>query len=172
MGERVWNSTTAEERERWGPGPWDSEPSKVQWVDAYSGLDCLVVRNRHGSLCGYVGLPPGHPYHGADYSDVDVDVHGGLTYADSCQEEGPEDRRVCHVLEPGRPDDVWWLGFDCGHYMDLSPGVAAFERELGLGERLDFEGLRPVYRDMAYVRTEVMNLAKQLALPTLPARGT
>jgi len=169
MNDRYWYSITDEEREAWGPGPWLNEPSKVQWIDHYSDFDCLVVRNRHGSLCGYVGLPPGHRAHGCDYDAVDVEVHGGLTFADSCDEIGAverPDRAICHVPEPGRPADVWWLGFDCGHFMDLSPGLAAMEREYGIEKMLDHPHLRPVYRDMAYVRTEVQNLAKQLAFPS------
>jgi hypothetical protein len=38
------------------------EPDKVQWRDQVTGLTCLIVRvNPGGALCGYVGVPPGHP---------------------------------------------------------------------------------------------------------------
>lgn len=70
----------------WPRGEWDQEPDKKQWTDAATGLPCLIVRNFGGALCGYVGVPPGHPDHGTDYGglDADVDVHGGLTFADAC----------------------------------------------------------------------------------------
>jgi hypothetical protein len=135
------------------PGPWQDEPDKVQWIDEASGLDCLIVRNHVGALCGYVGVPPGHTWHGQDYDDVPADVHGGLTYANRCQED--QEHGICHIPEPGRPDDVWWLGFDCAHFGDLAPGVDANVRKLGLSER------GGIYRDLAYVRAQVAYLARQ-----------
>ena len=95
--------------------PWLKEPDRVLFK--YEGFPCLLNRAPTGAWCGYVGVPPGHPAHGKDYGDVEVHVHGGLTYSDSCQEDGP----ICHVPEPGEPDDVWWLGFDCAHYNDFAP---------------------------------------------------
>lgn len=132
-------------------GPWHDEPDKAHWVDEATGLDCLIVRNHLGALCGYVGVPPAHPWHGKDYDDVYVDVHGGLTYADRCQED--EEHGICHLPEPGRPDDVWWLGFDCAHSGDLVPGV---------GRVSPYE----TYRDLNYVRDEVAGLARQAAEAT------
>lgn len=69
-----------------GVGPWNNEPDKAQWVDDATGLDCLIVRNHGGALCGYVGVPEGHPAYGKDYDTVDVLVHGGLTFASLCAE--------------------------------------------------------------------------------------
>ena len=142
-----------------GPGPWWDEPDKVQWIDPATGLDCLMVRNGWGAWCGYVGLPPGHPLHGVDYDVVDVDVHGGLTFAASCDDEAPEDGGICHVPFPGRPVDVWWLGFDCGHAWDLQPAMEERSRRLGYHSRLSDE----VYRDWSYVADQVRDLALQLA---------
>ena len=31
------------------------------------------------------------------------------------------------------PDDVWWLGGDFLHFMDLGPAMAARSRAIGLG---------------------------------------
>jgi hypothetical protein len=130
------------DRSRWGSGPWDTEPDKVSWIDAGTGLDCLIVRNRTGALCGYVGVPPTHPWHGAEYGyghsigpkvdeecesfcahnpDHLIDVHGGLTYSDRCQPSDEPAQGICHVPAPGRPEDVWWFGFDCAHYGDQMP---------------------------------------------------
>src|SRR4051794_33398699 len=53
--------------------------------------------------------------------DVLFDVHGGITFASGCQKSSDPSRGVCHVPEDGRPDDVWWFGFDCAHCDDLSP---------------------------------------------------
>src|SRR4051812_13771303 len=56
----------------WGDGPWQSEPDKRQWHDEATGLACLIVRGPMGALCGYVGLPPGHPWHGKEYHESRV----------------------------------------------------------------------------------------------------
>lgn len=141
------------------PGPWDDEPDKAQWIDEETNLDCLVVRNRLGALCGYVGVPPEHPYHGRSYDDLPVEVHGGLTYADRCVEGGEEQARVCHVPEPGRPEDVWWFGFDCAHAWDLIPGMRETYAMAGI-TRFDTQ---EVYRTFAYVQNEIRGLAHQLA---------
>lgn len=74
------------DKSRWGNGAWQSEPDKVQWVDAATGLDCLIVRGPAGALCGYVGVPESHQLFEKGYDDADVSVHGGLTFSDHCQE--------------------------------------------------------------------------------------
>lgn len=77
--------TTLPNKAEWGHGEWVGEPDKVQWQDEDTGLPCLAVRNQHsGNWCGYVGVAEGHPKHGEGYNAVDVDVHGGLTFANAC----------------------------------------------------------------------------------------
>lgn len=147
------------ERHPAGDGPWADEPDKVQWIDPETGLDCLIVRNPMGALCGYVGVPPGHPWHGADYDDVDVDVHGGLTFASSCHEDAPKDMGVCHVPAPGRPADVWWLGFDCCHSDDVAPMYVDTYIDM-----LTTPGWpAPTYKDVSYVSAQCELLAEQVA---------
>lgn len=143
----------------WPSGPWDKEPDKVQWPDKATGLPCLAVRNHHGNWCGYVGLPPGHPLHGKDYNELDhinINVHGGLTFADKCSPGATEGQGICHVPGPGEPEHVWWLGFDCAHYMDCSPQDALFSRQLGNPGKLG------IYRTLRYVKNQCRRLAKQL----------
>lgn len=139
------NEYTAD-RSQWGKGPWDSEPDdKVVWIDENTHLDCMIVRNGAGAWCGYVGLPPEHPHHGKGYDDIPwecYDVHGGLTYANSCG------GHICHVPEPGRPHNVWWLGFDTNHSWDMAPHSYGW-RSGG------------VYRTQTYVVEEVTKLALQ-----------
>jgi hypothetical protein len=136
----------------WGPGPWQSEPDHVAFEHA--GLPCLIHRGPLGALCGYAAVPPGHPAHGKDYNDVDVDAHGGLTYASACQDGGS----ICHKPKPGEPDNVWWFGFDCAHGGDISPG---YERP---GHCSDGSS----YKDIVYVRRQVECLAEQLAAMVKP----
>jgi hypothetical protein len=161
---KTW--TTVDKAE-WGPGPWQHEPDKEQWADEATGYACLLKRGPSGALCGYVGVPEGHPWHGSGYWPgsgledgqelspalkllEDVEVHGGLTYASLCQ-EGPEGETICHVPAPGEPEPLWWFGFDCAHAWDLCP-------------RHDFRvALDSVYRTADYVKAECAALAKQAA---------
>jgi len=146
----------------WGDGPWLTEPDKIQWRDEATGLPCLIVRNDMGGLCGYVGVGPENKFYGVEYTEVDdVAVHGGLTFSGLCDVGENEEQRcvtICHTVEKGESDDVWWLGFDCGHCYDKLPGLAKYP---GMRERpMD------VYRDVAYVTEQIENLAKQLAAST------
>jgi hypothetical protein len=143
------------DKSKWGPGPWQEEPDKAQWKDEATGLTCLIVRQpRLGHLCGYAGVPPGHPLHGKNYDDVDADVHGGLTFSREC--DGDPEHGVCHVPEPGEPEHLWWFGFDAAHCFNLSPGIEPFNREAYLFRH-------SVYRDFAYMRSQCESLASQLA---------
>lgn len=140
-------------------GPWQDEPDKAHWVDEATELDCLIHRNRMGALCGYVGVPSTHPAFEKGYDEVDVDVHGGLSYANKCQETGDPAEGICHVPLPGRTDDVWWLGFDAAHAFDVMPKMPDYG--------IDLDVLDMAYRTFGYVRGEVESLARQLAEMTV-----
>lgn len=157
MSERAEDMAWTVERSGWPAGPWDDEPDRVEW--RYRGLPCLIVRTEQGALCGYVGVPSGHP---ADNIEGDAFlVHGGITYQAKCQPSGP----ICHVPAPGEPDDVVWLGFDCGHAWDLVPGR--------LARGLDVARDGAAYRDESFVRRECQQLADQiLALASSERKGS
>lgn len=128
-----------EKKKSWPAGPWQEEPHRHLWeVDGY---ECLIIRNHLGALCGYVGVQRWHPWFEKFYDNVDASVHGGLTFAGFCT------GIICH---PGR-DRVWWLGFDCAHYMDVAPGMLAYSSSFASGE----------YRNIDYVRNEVLDLLLQ-----------
>lgn len=151
MSEKIQPVEFHPPKSEWGDGPWQSEPDRVDF--RFAGFPCLALRNHHGTWCGYVGVPPGHPAYGKDYDSVDVEVHGGLSYARKCHPP------ICHVPKPDEPDDVYWLGFDCGHAWDLSPGCNATLRIHGIREEpRDYE----IYRDLEYVQNEIRSLAAQL----------
>ncbi|QFP97013.1 hypothetical protein SEA_SUERTE_42 [Gordonia phage Suerte] len=63
----------------------------VRWVTCVAPI--------YGAVNGYVLLPEGHPWRGLDYDQIDVEVHGGLTYG----HDG-------------------WIGFDTLHAGDVWPG--------------------------------------------------
>lgn len=140
----------------WGEGAFQNEPDKCQWTDEATGLPCLIVRNHFGALCGYVGVPEGHPFFdiGCDESNNQgipvetLNVHGGVTFTGFCQED--KEHGICHVPEVGQSDRVFWLGFDCAHYYDLTPAA-----------RLPTWG-QQTYRDVEYVTAQVRTLALQL----------
>jgi hypothetical protein len=143
------------DKSTWPAGPWMEEPDREQWQHA--GYACLVHRGPPGVWCGYVGVDAAHPFYGKPYDECDVDVHGGLTYASKC------DGSICHVPEAGMPEDVWWLGFDCGHAGDLSPRMLALELEMPELRKFAKLTMREdTYRDLAYVKAETEALARQL----------
>lgn len=85
-----------------------------------------------------------------------VEVHGGLTFAGTCHDTGNHAIGICHVDPSG--ETVWWLGFDCAHYMDRMPRIEATARMAGYGGPVaDGE-----YRNFAYVTAQVQSLARQL----------
>lgn len=146
-----------------GDGPWLTEPDKAQFVDPTTGLPCLIVRGPVGALCGYVGVPSSHPAFKKHYDDVpNIEVHGGLTFSGLCQPNTRgEEHGICHVVDEGEDDKVWWLGFDCSHYNDFAPKTRVALKRVGVERELD--GFTDeVYRDWTYVHNEVIALALQL----------
>ena len=153
MTEPVEVARIYEDRTGWGAGPWDDEPDRVLWTDPITGYPCLARRSPGmGHWCGYVGVPPGHPAHGESYDDVDVMVHGGITFAEEC--DGDPEQGICHPSDDG--DHVWWVGFDCMHAGDASP--LAF-----------ISNPYAKYRSLTYVKDIIKLLAIQLAALALGA---
>jgi hypothetical protein len=159
MEHKTW---TTMDKASWGPGPWQDEPDKEQWQDEATGYACLLKRGKlTGALWGYVGVPEGHPWHGADWPDADV--HGGVTYGGFCQ-EGPEEATICHVPGPGEPELLYWIGFDCAHAWDIAPAMEAWLADAGAPwPRPPAELGGATYRAAAYVKAECASLARQAA---------
>ena len=78
------------------------KPSIVEkeW-EAY-GFKCKVIFVRQSHRCGYVGIPKGHVAYDKDYTDLPIEVHGGLTYGQFGE------------------DGLKWFGFDCAHAGDAT----------------------------------------------------
>lgn len=79
-------------------------PSKMTALDGGTehGITWATCRAPiYGAVNGYAKIPAGHPWHGRNYDDIDVEIHGGLTYG------GGE-----------------WIGFDTVHAGDYWPGMA------------------------------------------------
>lgn len=146
------------DKTKWGAGPWQNEPDKVQWQDEVTGLPCLIVRGPVGSWCGYVGVNQGHSLYLKDYDEAEVSVHGGLTFSNKCEPDANEEKGICHVAGEGETDYVWWFGFDCAHSHDYCPAYAALPSSISWRG-----GDYAEYKDMEYVKRQVKTLASQLA---------
>lgn len=126
--------------------PWLDEPTFEQGV--LGDLPYVLLRAHERDMWrGYVAVPPGHPYHGLDLLDLDLDVHGGVTWTDD------------HYpgLDSGGP--LWWIGFDCAHGWDYVPSMA--ERSYEPGDRCFGNGPE-CYRTIDYARRECERLADQI----------
>jgi hypothetical protein len=131
-----------------------AHPELLLSKGTHAGFEWEVTNNGIGYRCGYVRVPPGHPWHGQDYERPDVEVHGGLTFAEpdtDCGQSGA--------------DNAWWLGFDCAHAgdaIDLSlpwregraPSISSYPDFARYGE----------IRTTGYVETECRRLAEQAAV--------
>ncbi len=82
---------------------------------------------------GYVVIPKGHPLHGKGYDSLNVNIHGGLTYANSVDELDWD--------EFTKGDKGGWVvGFDCAHYGDTSgncPESFVMEESMSLKNQLE-----------------------------------
>lgn len=157
------------DKSTWGEGPWVGEGDKSQWVPHRNGRDypCLIVRHpRHGHWCGYVGVPPEHMFCNQNpEEDLSIEVHGGITYWRLDTETGFDPNIPGEGIgvqkEGGEFPRIRWIGFDCGHHLDISPGIEARQRAAGLPTLR--EDSRTSYRGTLYVIGQVGYLAEQLA---------
>lgn len=94
-----------------GYGEWVEEPDEILFE--YQGMKCrinrildIVEENKcfGGHLCGYVQIPKDHMLFEKHYDDIQIDVHGGLTYSNFYKDE-------------------YWIGFDCAHSFDICPST-------------------------------------------------
>ena len=161
----------------------------------YKGYRCVTIFTDMGHRCGYVGLPEGHHLYGKGYDDtlnftykdchdLKVDkmspinwmgmwfdeeennmkivyyfnVHGGITYIN-----GGKDSK--YPVE----SDLWWFGFDCGHYLDAPDTQRMYElwpdNEYVLQRIKDEEGYysdpRREVRTCEYVQDECKSMVEQ-----------
>lgn len=58
---------------------------------------------------GYIAIPKGHPFYGKHYDEIDIEVHGGLTFSEFSD--------FFKDYEDGNAP-YWWIGFDFNHYGD------------------------------------------------------
>jgi len=130
-----------------------AHPELLLAKGVHEGYEWEVTSNGCGYRCGYVRIPPGHPWHGKDYDSAEPypDVHGGLTFAEPDVHCGK-----------GGEDDAWWLGFDAAHLGD------AADPSLPTRDGTPLPGLIRVcdgdtIKTTEYVTAECQRLAEQAA---------
>ncbi len=117
------------------------------------GYEYEIVANHTGHRCGYVRVEPGHPWFEQNYNNLDVDVHGGITFAEhgqACPTHGEEAE--------------WWVGFDCAHGGDAPDPSIMDKADEDIGGRrlvdvMTFRG--DTIKTTDYVRAECERLAEQ-----------
>ncbi|UEM08002.1 hypothetical protein JL101_035725 (plasmid) [Skermanella rosea] len=155
------------------------EGDALDFVDESTGYRCAMRRNQMKAWCGYVQVPPSHPWHGKSYNDqvpvpaevlerpVSMDELGVMNVfcasVISTPEEGlyaPALLVRCHggLTYSGHPwwdkadQTSWWFGFDCNHAGDITP---AYPQTWGEDD---------VYRDVAYVKSALAKACADLSL--------
>ena len=150
------------DKSEWGDGPWQSEPDKIQWPDERTGLPCLILRHpKHGGLCGYVGVAEGHPYFGMDAETINSRVMSAqvIDYADLCSDDGDQ-HGICHVVEDGENDRVWWMGFSCAFSWGSLLPLYTAPALINAGAPAPPKSYH--YRSVPYVRQQVTLLAAEV----------
>lgn len=133
-------------KQSWGPGPWQDEPDELAW--SYGDVACQIVREPAGTLNGYIGLPATHPWYGKADDAITARAHGGINFAG----------QFGNTTFASKTDSqLWWIGFDTMHGGDLVPAIQVLLRDSNGGEYASCG----TYKNIAYVRREVENLARQ-----------
>lgn len=113
----------------------------------YKGFPCVVLFMPFGFRCGYIGIPKGHRFYKMNYVKIPVGCHGGLTYSDD-------------HLHHQDDKDIWWIGFDCGHYMD---GYDLKSRRQYFPELPDEEFMyTEEYKDIGFCKHECREIVDQI----------
>ncbi len=125
-----------------------NHPENVLAKGTHKGFEWIVTNNGSGYRCGYIRVPKGHPWRGKDYDEIDLDVHGGLTFGEPdlpCDKAGE--------------DDAYWLGFDCAH------GFDAPDPKLTNSDRVHIRALRGetfgTVRTQEFAEAECRSLCEQ-----------
>lgn len=113
------------------------------WV-TQAGLPAKVKIMPMGHRCGYVGVSE-EVFKDKGYDDLDVDVHGGLTYART------------------EEDGLRWYGFDCAHLGDARDPELMDEEHKEMFAKYDrFNDPTDTVKSLDYCINECESMATQL----------
>lgn len=136
----------------------------IEGGDIYKNYEYLITFTAHGHRCGYVAIPTNHPmhqFHNESYNYPDLYVHGGVTYFD--------DARFLELTDGHQCTDKW-IGFDAGHYLDISCMDTA-EKYFGETRWIKFKKENPgiilddkhsEHRTYSYMENQCKSLIDQL----------
>lgn len=81
---------------------------KIEVLDTGYCLGFLYyILNLGTHPTAYIKIPKDHKYYGKDYGEIDLDVHGGVTYSN----EGLN-------ISKNQRIEGWFVGWDYAHYGD------------------------------------------------------
>ena len=165
---------------------------KVESDFIHNNLRCVVVFQKMGYRCGYVGIPNNHPLYGKNYNekclpfkDIEnqsISKRGIIPMAFMEIKDGLISPEVYFDVHGGITfadggigskypveSDLWWFGFDCAHYNDGKDLDAAYKYKL-IDEKSykTLKQLNSIFSDYEcrtkeYVENECKNLAEQLS---------
>lgn len=123
---------------------WEQEPDFLFW--RRYGLSCLAIRNQEtGVWRGLVGISESHRAYGKSLEQLSeekwfrqIRVHNGISFAGIASDFGTT---------------TYWIGFECNASSDLLPIDFGQKKKQSKGK----------YRNFAFVRGEIVKLARQLA---------
>jgi hypothetical protein len=154
----------------------------------------IVKHDELGTLCGYMGVPPVHPWYGKHCDDLDVEVHGGLTYGHHQNWGHPleiarAEQQIAEALKGKETFPGLWETLARGHsrHLEFEQAHAGEDSEYPVKTGLDIwwfgfdcahagdliPGLShhspllqasEVYRDEEYVRGQLKYLGAQAAI--------
>ena len=108
------------------------------------GFRWLATHNGRGYRCGFILIPPGHPWHGKAHGQIGARVHGGLSWS-------------------GHSSTAYCLGFECNCDFDAPDLSLPMEPEVAdrLRQRPIPDGTQ--IRTQEYVEKQCRDLCEQAA---------
>ena len=150
----IHHLTADQKLKHWGYGEWVEEPDEV--IFEYEGWKCRIRRPGGGYLCGYICIPENNKYYLKDFDEIDIEVHGGITYSEK-KEEGN------------------WIGFDCAHINDYTPHTKRMYQTIpemtkireDSEKRMEKLGItstipKPTYKNIAFCIQQCQSMVDQL----------
>jgi hypothetical protein len=137
-------------------------PSFLLAEGEHLGFRWVVAHNGQGHRCGYLRIPPGHPWYRVPPRDIEARVHGGLDWSEMS------------------PDGNYWVGFDAAHAFDLADLELPMPAELARSHartavmygRDPVAGRAASVRSQAYMEGQCRSLCVQAAVAGLPLPRT
>lgn len=113
------------DKSKYAIGAWTNEPDKIIGIDEFSKLPYMVIRaNYFGFLYGYVGVDSTHPFYGKKVSEIEcyVTAHDlTTTLSASYSTLLLPKEEFLEKIELDDENELWWIGFDCGHFGETCP---------------------------------------------------